>query len=286
MTARRLTLVALAAVLALSSTACGDVDPSVEAAPERAVTGPQGRVGQFVVECGFDRLANEDPIVHPGHHGASHLHAFFGAVDVDAASTYDQLTSGSTTCDQALDTASYWAPALLDADGGAIEPIRSVAYYRAGAGIDATSVVAFPAGLQMVAGEHDASEPQPTSVVAWSCGTGALRAVRPPDCSGAPSLRLIVTYPDCWTGTSPIAPDHKSHMAYSTDGACPRSHPVSVPQLQFAIDYPPVDPDGLSLASGDILTGHADFWNTWHQGKLEREVAHCIGLDVVCGVSG
>ena len=79
---------------------------------------------------------------------------------------------------QALDTAAYWAPALLDGAGEPVEPLRSVAYYRAGRGVDPASVVAFPAGLQMVAGNADATEPQPTSVVAWSCGTGAVRAVR------------------------------------------------------------------------------------------------------------
>ena len=64
------------------------------------------------------------------------------------------------------------------------------------------------------------------------------------------------------------------------------SHPVAVPQLQVTIDYPPVDPEGLSLASGSILSGHADFWNVWDQDKLEGEVADCLNRDLVCGVSG
>ncbi len=55
--------------------------------------------------------------------------------------------------------------------------------------------------------------------------------------------------------------------------------------MTVAVDYPPVDPDGLSLASGSIITGHADFWNVWDQDKLEREVALCLNRDVVCGVT-
>ena len=61
---------------------------------------PRERVGQFVVECGFDRFLADDPIVHPGASGASHLHQFFGAVDVSVDSTYDEMLAGDTTCDQ------------------------------------------------------------------------------------------------------------------------------------------------------------------------------------------
>jgi hypothetical protein len=74
-------------------------------------------------------------------------------------------------------------------------------------------------------------------------------------------------------------------MRYS-DGGCPDGFPVAVPQLLIAIHYPPVDPEGLSLASGSILTGHADFWNVWDQDKLEREVTQCLNRDLICGVSG
>ena len=63
---------------------------------------------------------------------------------------------------------------------------------------------------------------------------------------------------------------------------------MHIPQLQFAIDYPPVpadELDDLTLSSGDIHSAHADFWNTWDQHKLQREVAECIRRDLVCNVS-
>ena len=69
---------------------------------------------------------------------------------------------------------------------------------------------------------------------------------------------------------------------------CPESHPVHIPQLQFAIDYPPVPADqldALTLSSGDIHSAHADFWNTWDQQKLRHEIAECIRRDLVCNVS-
>jgi hypothetical protein len=258
-------------------------------APDRVIAGPQGRVGQFTVECGFDRFLADDPIVHPGAAGASHLHQFFGAVGVSVESTLDGLVAGATTCSQRADTASYWAPVLIDADGVPVEPLGSTAYYRAGPDVDPTVVEPYPPGLMMVAGDHTAIEPQPLSVVAWGCGVGARRTATPPDCEGAPSLRMIVTYQDCWDGAhirSPIVPEPDLHVAYSAAGECPGTHPVHIPQLQFAIDYPPVPPDGLALSSGDILSGHADFWNAWDQDKLVNEVANCIRRDLPCSISG
>ena len=71
-----------ALVLALALLAgCGGAAPvapqAVRVSPTDA--GPQGRVPQFVVECGFSHAAPDDPIVHPGHAGVSHLHTFFGS---------------------------------------------------------------------------------------------------------------------------------------------------------------------------------------------------------------
>ena len=285
-----LVAVALLAFVAGCGGAAASAVPN--AAPDRVLAGPQGATGQFVVECRLDHLVPDDPIVHPGHAGASHLHQFFGAVGVVADSQYAQLAGGATTCDQPRDTASYWAPVLLAGGREPLTAIRSVAYYRAGPGVDPLDVVPYPPGLMLVAGDATAVEPQPLSVVAWSCGTGSERAVTPPDCTGAPSLRMIVTYPDCWNGADIVSADWSDpaarHAVYSEVGECPESYPVHIPQLQFAVDYPPVpagELDALALSSGDILSGHADFWNTWDQAKLRNEVSKCIHRDLVCNVS-
>lgn len=290
----------LAVAVLLLAAACGaDVSETASApgtasppgaAPDRVIAGPQGDVGQFVVECAFSHFLADDPIVHPGEPGASHLHQFFGSTIASVDSTEADMLAGDTTCEQRLDTASYWTPVLVDGDHEPIEPIRSVAYYRAGIDVDPTTVVAYPPGFMMVAGDHTAVEPQPVSVVAWSCGIGAVRSPTPPDCAGADTLRMAVTFPDCWNGVdvrSPIVREPSGHVAYSSAGTCPPEHPVAIPQLRFAVDYPPVatdELDHLALSSGDILTGHADFWNVWHQGKLEREVDGCIRRDLACGL--
>lgn len=285
----------LLAVAVLVVAGCGggrSESAALPVGPDRAIAGPQGRVGQFVVECGFSHYLADDPIVHPGDPGGSHLHQFFGSTIASAASGETDMLAGGTTCDQHLDTASYWTPVLVDGDGVPIEPTGAVAYYRAGPDIDPATVVPYPLGLMMVAGDHTALEPQPLSLVAWSCGVGSARSATPPACSASSSLRMTVTFPDCWNGDdlrSPIVSEPKRHVAYSAAGECPPTHPVSIPQLQLAIDYPPVPAswlDDLALSSGDILTGHADFWNVWDPDKLEREVTHCIHRDLSCGISG
>lgn len=258
-------------------------------APDRVLTGPQGGRGQFAVECTFARFLADDPIVFPGRPGASHLHQFFGAVGVTADSTYDQLVDGPTTCAQTADTASYWAPALLDAEGEPVEPLGAVAYYRVGPDVDPTAVEPYPAGLMLVAGDHTAIEPQPLSRVAWSCDVGGVRRASPPDCRAGDRLRLLVTFQDCWDGEhvrSPDPDDPSAHAAYSTAGTCPPSHPVPIPQLQLAVDFPALDPVGLALASGSIYSGHADFWNAWDQARLEREVTTCLRRDLPCLIVG
>lgn len=253
--------------------------------PDEIVAGPQGDVPQFVVDCEPSHAAQDDPIVHPGQPGASHLHVFFGSAEVDAFTVAADLVGGTTTCDQPLDRAAYWAPALFR-DGDLLMPTRGVAYYRPGVGVDHRVVEPFPAGLVMVAGNASADREQPLSIVAWGCGAGAARSATPLECAESRPLRLIVTFPDCWDGQRLDSPDHHAHVAYSSGGACPSSHPVHVPQLQFEVEYPAWGAaDGLVLASGGVLTGHADFMNGWVQSKLEQEVALCLNRGVVCGVA-
>jgi len=283
---RRFGLAAAAALAALIP-ACATADTDDDGAdgdPDPGRIGPQGRVAQFIVECDVSHIAFDDPIVLPWQPGASHQHQFFGNVATGSDPGYERVVGADTSCDQRLDTASYWSPTLLDADGRRIDAERLTAYYRPGDGIDPAAVVAYPAGFMMIAGSSAADEPQGRDIIAWSCGTGVLREDRPPACSPDSTLRLLITFPDCWDSSRLTSFGSGAHVRYSDDG-CPASHPIALPQLQMAIDFSPVAPDGLTLSSGSIDSAHADFWNTWDQEKLEREVAMCLNRDLVCGVS-
>ena len=253
--------------------------------PDRVIAGPQGREGQFVVECAYSHAAHDDPILYPGVPNASHLHVFFGNTGTDASSTVASLDAGETTCQQRLDRAAYWVPALFR-DGAMVEPVRSLAYYRAGIDVDAELVEPYPHGLMMIAGDAGATAEQPIEIVAWTCGTGIEHRSSPPTCPEGTNLRLVVTFPDCWNGSDLGSVDPRAHVAYSSAGQCPSSHPVPIPQLQFSVEYDHTGPTGgLELASGGLLSGHADFVNTWDPAKLAAEVSLCIHRELVCNVT-
>ena len=277
----------VAAVLALTIGACGGstTNEASSGNPDPDRIGPQGRVAQFIVQCEVSHIAFDDPIVLPWQPGKSHQHQFFGNTATNSEPAYEQAVRADTSCDQRLDTASYWSPTLLDASGQRIESSGLTAYYRPGNGVDPADVVAYPPGFMAIAGNSTADEPQEQAVIAWGCGSSARRENRPPECSEESTLRLWITFPDCWDSSRLTGFGSGAHVRYSYDG-CPESHPVALPQLLMAIDYPSVDPEGLALSSGSIDSAHADFWNTWDQGKLEREVELCLNRDLVCGVSG
>lgn len=277
---------AVAAAALLAGCGASDAEMAADAdAVDPGRIGPQGRVAQFIVRCTVSHIGFDDPIVLPDQPGLSHQHQFFGNASTTDDPDYERMLGAETSCDQRLDTASYWSPTLLAPDGSRISADSLTAYYRPGNGVDPTAVVPYPPGFMMVAGSASADEPQGQDVVAWTCGSGALRADEPVECPPDTTLRLVITFPDCWDESRLTSLGSGAHVRYSDHG-CPESHPVAIPQLQMAIDYPPVDPVGLTLSSGEVYSAHADFWNTWDQEKLEREVAGCINRDVVCGVSG
>jgi hypothetical protein len=274
-------LVALVLVLVASAVLAFTLTETSE--PTAAV--PEGP--EFVVECTWSHRAADDPIVHPGHEGASHMHDFFGSVATNASSTAWSLLGTDTSCQtHAGDTAAYWAPTLFDGDA-AVDPGRLFAYYRrpAGAAADPDAVQPYPLGLALVAGDATATADQPTSVVAWHCGASAARSARPPTCPSAAPLTLRVVFPSCWDGVHLDSSDHLSHVTYGDERGCPPTHPVGLPELVLDVSYAFVgDPSGMRLASGDIVTAHADFLNAWDADALARNVEACLQHGVRCGV--
>jgi len=247
--------------------------------------GPQGRHPQFVVECDLSHTAPDDPIVLPGNPGASHLHEFFGSHDTDAFSTGESLLGTDTSCQNKADTAAYWVPALFNGDERVV-PDELIAYYRTGVGVEASQVKAWPVGLNMLAGDPGAEEPQSVGVVGWTCGASDHLTVLPRDCSPRAPLALRLTFPDCWDGENLDSADHRGHTAYSDNGSCPSTHPVHIVQLILALRYDfDADPSGLRLASGSMITGHGDVMNGWSRDELEHLTALCLDRGEICGIS-
>jgi hypothetical protein len=249
------------------------------------------------VACGYSHSADDDPIVHAGHHGMSHRHDFFGATTTDAGSTAASLMAGGTTCRSVADRSAYWSPALL-AGGRPVTPTHVQAYYRTPVGADAESVRPLPNGLEMIAGDATATAAQDPAVVHWSCGVQGDASPVPRRCAGeGAELRLVLVFPQCWDGEHLRSADHVSHVARlpqvaeaaggaAVERRCPASHPVLLPETTVEVRYPTDLPPGqLSLASGPATGGHGDLLVAWDQAHLAAEVDTCLHRNLRCDVT-
>jgi Domain of unknown function (DUF1996) len=247
--------------------------------------------GQFVLRCPFSHSRMDDPIMFPGQPGASHLHDFFGNTGVHASSTFESMLADETSCKVPSDTAGYWTPAGY-LDGVLIQPKVMRIYYL---GSPTGTVETIPPGLQMVAGNRDATSPAENPHVSWFCGkTKSVTTPRkdtPYDCSPyaqyafVDGIVAVIDFPSCWNGTG-LRPED---VTYPVSGFCPAGFGHVIPRLSERVHFGVMDPlalDGslaFTLSSGPWYTLHADFWNTWQQERLDQLVADCLVAKAHCG---
>ena len=262
------------------------------AAPVDTAGFPSGgrNPGIFTDTCTLTKTLPNDPIMMPGMTGMSMQHDFFGNPAVVASSVSKNLVGGSTSCSTSADASAYWTPVLYQ-NGKALEPRSTLIYWRAPA-TSASSVKTLPAGMTMIAGNEAATQSQSDRIIDWTCTPSAgdlnpTRSDAPHDC-GAASLRLVITFPNCWDGHSLGGKGQTNVVYQSTSGACPSSHPVQIPQIVLHVAYPTSTADGLTLSigptqTGPTVTGHADFMMGWTQARMDADVAACIDTQTRCG---
>ncbi|BBH69053.1 hypothetical protein ACTI_57380 [Actinoplanes sp. OR16] len=257
----------------------------VTAAPPNVV-----RVAEFLADCPFSHRLPDDPIIFPGLPGASHMHSFFGSTVTNAHSTVDTLLNANSNCNPSIDKSSYWIPTLYR-DDAPVEPVTGIFYYL-GEGVRDDLIAQtqpLPLGLRIVAGNAKATGPADNTIARWSC-LHAGHVGSSPDfvnCPAGSMLESYLDFPHCWDGRNLDSADHKSHMAYPVNNACPATHPVVVPKLRQVMRYPVTgDPARLRLASGAGYTMHGDFFNAWPVAEMARRVNDCIRPIIKCGVDG
>jgi hypothetical protein len=253
--------------------------------------GAAAEKGRFVVRCDFSHESRNDPIALFRAPGLSHLHEFFGNTSTNARSTARKLRRrGDTTCNS-QDRSAYWAPAL-SINGQVVRPDKLFAYYVS-ARKNPRAIETLPKGLKIIGGNGSALTPQPASVTTWGCTSGLALISYDTDrplCPSGQALIMSVLFPDCWDGAHLDSADHQSHMAYAAPPGlfggywkCPPTHPVPVPQLQMRIMYPTSGASsGVTLSSGGMWSGHADFINAWPKKVLADIVNNCIRGAVNC----
>jgi hypothetical protein len=238
--------------------------------------------------CLYSHEANDDPILDPGKTGQSMAHDFFGNTTTSATSTASGLVGGPTTCSTSNDASAYWTPVLYQ-NGVAVTPLRNLVYWS---GLQATdpAVTVPPAGLEMIAGDENATAPQSTRVISWRCAEEATQGVSavPVNCPGTNGIELRVTFPSCWNGVTLNGADESNVVYPVRGGACPAADPVRIPVVVFHIVYPITSATGLTLSmgpgqQGSTDTAHGDFINGWNQSVLSGLINGCAGSSHTCG---
>jgi hypothetical protein len=246
----------------------------------------------WLVTCTALHTLKDDPIVHPGHPGASHVHTFIGNPLTNAFSTYtSQIAASPSGCSTPADTAGYWTPALYR-NGVRINPkgggSRDQIYYRADNLLPGTKVEPFARDFRMIAGNAMATKPADNPELGkelyWGCSdnsTGKLSA--PPASCSTGIISLHVGFPNCWDGVRTHVND-TPHLRYPSSGRCPAGFSHKLPRVILRWEYPVGTTTGrITLSSGPTYTIHADFWNTWHQRRLVSLVTNCLNAFVDCG---
>ena len=267
-------MVAAAAISACKSStesATGHWHPQVEIGPI-AETG-KDRVGSFGVRCDYTHTAPDDPILYPGAPEASHSHDFFGAVGVDAFTTLETLEASDSVCDSSGDISAYWTPTLY-ADGKAIVPVESAAYYRATPGSDLEAITVPPNGLKMISVGAE-----------WTCARVDDPTPQVPECPGSSLTRLMLVFPDCWDGKNLDSSDHRSHLTPSDNGDCPKTHPVHITRMFFEVRYAIPPGAKLRLASGDTTSAHGDAIIHWKPDVIADELRFCVQRSINCDLT-
>ena len=258
----------------------------VLAAPARAV--PLADTPHFLVTCTLSHRAPNDPIVHFGMPGMSHMHDFFGNSTTNAFTTARKLRHGHTSCHPNGDRSGYWVPSLYV--GRRPARFASVTVYFEGWPGHTAEVRPFPFGLKLLAGFPMAKHPPKGGAALWSCtGTGAdplAGSLRIPVCPSYSRVRLDVRFPDCWDGRHLDSRGHRRHMAYSDAGVCPARAPVLLPRVRFDIEYATHGARGAVIASGPGYTAHGDFFNGWRPSLLSSRIDRCIHGDLRCNFDG
>ena len=255
-------------------------------------------IGAFRTFCEYSHMSHDDPIVFPGHPGASHLHTFFGNTGTDASSTYSSLrNSGNSTCRGGIaNRSAYWIPTLLDESQQPMVPSWSSFYYKQGYNIaDSHAINHIPDGLRMVAGSSSKTAPTGDPGIAyWGClnnYVGHHEGIV--DCEVGDAMELTVVFPQCWNGVDLDSPDHRSHMAYPEDGACPASHPIALPEISINVAWTrnentivgllKLSSDGYDTARQPPgLSVHADWFDGWDPAIKNTFVDHCLQPRVDC----
>lgn len=259
--------------------------------------------GEYRISCATSHMGPEDPMVMPGLQFWHH-HTFVGNAGVDRYMT-DPLDYPRGLCaGGTFNRTGYWFPTVVDTRFGApVVPAGAMIYYKG----EPDTVP--PKGLRFFQGNPMNMEPRNPNVfpnhefVCYRPDGSVLRQGLgdeiPTQCPIGAHILWTVYFPRCWDGENLDSADHKSHMAHPNydqphmPNGCPFSHPKRLFDLSINIRYEIKPGDDVSrwrLSSDHYewskpagYSAHADWWNGWKEGFLERIKQECHDKGRDCG---
>ncbi|KAL5376102.1 hypothetical protein DPSP01_010694 [Paraphaeosphaeria sporulosa] len=210
-----------------------------------------------------------DPLVNPGLSQSPHLHQIIGGnafnISMDPTVAPPDIAT-CTTCTFAEDFSNYWTATLYyRAKNGTFKRVPQkgnvnfessnggmTVYYipKNVNGATPGAVTAFKKGFRMIVGNptyRTEAQAKQFRQLTYTClqdsmtRTGETLYFPKKPCPAG--IMVNVRFPTCWDGVNLDSPDHMSHVAYpssgtfESNGPCPSTHPVKLPQLFYEVIF-------------------------------------------------
>jgi hypothetical protein len=257
------------------------VRPVVE--PREPNDPPRAIYKEFPSVCAPVRTTGKAPVAGLAPTASSSTrYDVFGSTE-NALPAPGKVPAGASSCLNPGDRSTYWVPQLTQG-GKAVVPESFQVLYKAAVD-DYQSVQPFPAGLRILTGGKNAvPSAAAESAVSWSCTDyDEPQLPKTSQCREGDRLIARIAAPGCWDGRRLDVSGHRSHLAWSTAGGCPSSHPVAIPTLLVRVAYPVDVSREVKVAGGEwgfgVVTG-------WQPKTLTQLVRDCINAGEHCGENG
>jgi hypothetical protein len=273
--------------------AVGYSDLRLKPTTEQPVASPDDK-GAVRILIGYSHMNFDDALIYPGQQGKAHLHTYFGNTGANYLSTPESIrtTGNSTAQGGIMNRSAYWIPAMIDtATNAPLTPIEIQVYYKH------STVIPIPRGLRMISGDMHRSTsftPSWERSAYFECNnvySNKQDNIIP--CGKDSVSTMVVAFPACWNGRDLDSPNHKDHMAFTTNGACPTTHPVKLPTITIKAYYKVTTDAGTAnwRLSSDMYgkngynagySAHADFIMGWDEVLHKVLVDKCINAQKDC----